>query len=125
MDEDKFYDAAFDRWFVRVLMYNNYGEEGGGWEGNFGFTIYGGSAEKVGDHYVYRPAEDGQRELILDEKTELVHPEQLDGWEAGLNAVQWIDHLCAREGGTGASGVYDADVTGDHIDRVYGLYWWD
>ena len=23
------------------------------------------------------------------------------------------------------SGVYDADVTGNHIDRVYGLYWWD
>ena len=62
---------------------------------------------------------------VLDEKTELVHPEQLDGWETGLNAVQWIDHLCAREGGTGASGVYDADVTGNHIDRVYGLYWWD
>ena len=125
VDEDKFYDAAFDRWFVRVPMHNNYGEEGGGWEGNLIFTIYGGAADKVGDHYVYRPAEEGQRELILDEKTELVHPEQLDGWEAGLNAVQWIDHLCAREGGTGASGVYDADVTGDHIDRVYGLYWWD
>ena len=124
VDSDKFYDAGFDRWYVRVPMPNNYGEEAG-WEGNLVFTIYGGSAEKVGDHYVYRPAEEGQQELILDEKTELVHPEQLDGWENGLNAVQWIDHLCAREGGTGASGVYDADITGNHIDRVYGLYWWD
>ena len=124
VDSDKFYDAGFDRWFVRVPLPNNYGEEAG-WEGNLVFTIYGGAAEKVGDHYVYRPSEYEQRELILDEKTELVHPEQLDGWETGLNAVQWIDNLFAREGGTGASGVYDADITGNHIDRVYGLYWWD
>ena len=41
--------------------------------------------------------------LLLDENTELVHPEQLDGWEEGNDAVQWIDNLMAREPYLGVS----------------------
>ena len=123
VDDDKFYDAAFDRWYVRVPMECSDGE--GYQEGNLVFTIYGGNAEKEGDHYILHPAEEGQSPLILDKKTELVNPEQLDGYKAGFNAVQWMDNLCSRVDGTGASGVYDTDITGNHIDRVYGLYWWD
>ena len=33
--------------------------------------------------------------------------------------------MMSQEYGTGLAGVYDTDVTGDHIDRIYGLYWWD
>ena len=122
VDDDRFYDALFKRWFVRIAP-----DEGGWSEGNTLFTIYGGEVEKIDGAYAFEPfgMEDTGR-LILDESTELVHPEMLDGWEEGNNAVQWIDNLMGRgPDSMQAAGVYDVDVTGNHIDRVYGLYWWD
>ena len=123
VDEERFYDALFDRWFVRIEPYD------GNWgEGNRLFTIYGGAVRQIEGGYAFAPfSEDGEAgELILDADTELIHPEQLDGCEAGDTALEWIGRLMARDPEhMSLSGVYDADVTGNHIDRVYGLYWWD
>ncbi|MBR4441770.1 MAG: hypothetical protein IKS52_00685 [Clostridia bacterium] len=121
VDENRFYDALFKRWFVRI-------EQDDDWsEGNLLFAIYGGEVEAIDGGYAFAPyGMDDQEKLILDAATVLVHPEMLDGWEEGNDAVQWIANLMARDPETmQASGVYDVDVTGSHIDRVYGLYWWD
>ena len=125
VDADRFYDAGLNRWFVRVPPESEYNDGESAWEGNYGFTIYGGNAEKTEKGYVLSPAEEEGRKLVLDAATQLVHPEQLDGYKEGFNAVQWADSMMSQEYGTGLAGVYDTDVTGDHIDRIYGLYWWD
>ena len=125
VDADRFYDAGLNRWFVRVPLESEYNDGESAWEGNYGFTIYGGNAEKTEKGYVLSPAEEEGRKLVLDAATQLVHPEQLDGYKEGFNAVQWADSMMSQEYGTGLAGVYDTDVTGDHIDRIYGLYWWD
>jgi len=124
VDEDRFYDALFDRWFVRVWP-----DEADWIEGNRLFTIYGNAVYEIDGGYAFMPfsGEDGEEEtLILDADTELVHPEWLDGCEEGNTALEWVANLMARDPETASlSGVYDVEVTGNHIDRVYGLYWWD
>jgi len=122
VDGDRFYDPVFQRWFVRIFP-----DEEEDWaEGNMVFTVYqGGSVRKIDGGYAFAPYET-EGELILDDNTELVYPELLDSWEEGDGAVEWMDRLVGLEPeGMGPAGVYDVDVTGDHIDRVYGLYWWD
>ena len=122
VDEDRFYDALFNRWFVRIWP-----DEDSWSEGNLLFTIYGNAVREIEGGYAFSPFEDGEAdELILDADTELIHPEWLDGYEDGNTAVEWIANLMRRDPETASlSGVYDVDVTGNHIDRVYGLYWWD
>ena len=122
IDEDRFYDALFNRWFVRIWP-----DEDSWSEGNLLFTIYGNAVREIEGGYAFSPFEDGEAdELILDADTELIHPEWLDGYEDGNTAVEWIANLMRRDPETASlSGVYDVDVTGNHIDRVYGLYWWD
>lgn len=50
-----------------------------------------------------------------------------DNYEDGDTVLTWLDRL--RNGGeNGAltiSGVYGIFLTGDHVDRIQGLYWWD
>lgn len=124
VDENRFYDAGLNRWFMRVTE-DSALEDQGGSEGNLLFTVYGGSAVRTETGVVFSPAEDESRALILDADTVLVHPETLDGYKEGYTVLQWADAMLGREDGTGLAGVYDADVTGNHIDRIYGLYWWD
>jgi len=125
VDEDRFYDAGFDRWYVRIYDDCNCGEEEE-WEGNRVFTIYGGNVRETAAGFLLKPAEEDAEELLLDADTVLVNPETLSSWKQGDGAVEWMKRLASEEpGDVGPSGVYDADVTGNHIDRIYGLYWWD
>ena len=125
VDEDRFYDAGLNRWFMRVTE-DSQMEEEGGWEGNRPFTIYGGAVRQEGDVFVFSAQGDEPAELILDGTTELAHPDSLDGYQAGWTALQWASEMMKRPPEEAAlSGVYDTDVTGNHIDRIYGLYWWD
>lgn len=135
---DNYSDAMAEMW--RILTWNaedeseESEEEEASGEGNRLITIMNGVL-KTQAGYIFQPfsyasSEGGEpapvEELILDEDTELVHPDQLDGYEPGDSAVEWIDRLMSREEDSiQANGVYDVDVTNGHIDRVYGLYWWD
>lgn len=132
---DNYDEAMGEMW--RILTWNAEDEGGAGeasGEGNRLITIFDG-ALKTQAGYIFRPfsadASEGEEptpveELLLDEATELVHPDALDGYEPGDSAVEWIDRLMNRdEDSIRANGVYDVDVTNGHIDRVYGPYWWD
>ena len=44
-----------------------------------------------------------------------------DGYKSGESPVEWINH--ADE--VALMGVFDVEITGDHIDTIYGTYWWD
>ncbi len=127
VDPNRFYDAGLKRWYVRVTEENFYLDDGEpSWEGNFPFTVYGGAVAKSENGYVFTHMDEEEGELILDEKTELVHPETMDGYVEGYTAMQWVEAQMQRDPSELALvGVYDADVTGNHIDRIYGLYWWD
>ena len=76
----------------------------------------------------YAWAEDpDSRTLILDSRTELVNPGNgyFDYYEAGDTAVTWYYKKFLKPDEAAACGVYKVDITGDHIDRVYGSFWWD
>ncbi len=61
---------------------------------------------------------------IIDKNTVLDNPEELDGWQKGDDAFTWMDRLCNDSSYT-PHGVYDIRVSNNHVDVVYGLYWWD
>ena len=69
--------------------------------------------------------DNGADGYILDEDTVLEKPEELDGWEAGDNPLSWMGRLCGEGSTYSPAGVYDITVSGDHIDIIHGLYWWD
>ena len=45
-------------------------------------------------------------------------------FEKGDDAFTWMDRLCNDSNYT-PHGVYDIRVSNNHVDVVYGLYWWD
>lgn len=52
------------------------------------------------------------------------------GYEEHMSALEWIDKLrCADEdmvsNGISLLGVYNMTVTGSHVDKIHGLFWWD
>ena len=61
---------------------------------------------------------------MIDKNTILDNPEELDGWQKGDDAFTWMDRLCNDSNYT-PHGVYDIRVSNNHVDVVYGLYWWD
>lgn len=67
--------------------------------------------------------------LVLDEKTELVNPAVDEGYfpmyQEGDTAFQWYRRLYLDENPMSPLGVFPVDVTGNHIDRIYGSFWWD
>lgn len=50
-------------------------------------------------------------------------------YEPGMSVLDWMDvaqrAMKADETDYSLVGVYDVDVTGNHIDKIYGIYWWD
>ena len=69
--------------------------------------------------------DNGADGYILDEDTVLEKPEELDGWESGDDPLSWMARLCDEGSMYSPAGVYDITVSGDHIDIIHGLYWWD
>ena len=55
-------------------------------------------------------------------------------YEKGQSVLEWFlknDELAKFDpdsyssGGPALLGIFDVAITGDHVDRVYGSYWWD
>ena len=88
------------------------------------FTVHD-MPEHYGGSFDWYSLSDGTREYSLDKNTVLETPEELDGWEKGDDALSWMGRLCDEDNTYTPAGVYDITVTGDHIDIIHGLYWWD
>ena len=70
-------------------------------------------------------------ETVFDEKAEL---EFFGNYEKGETPYKWISRnyrLMSEEpdkymeSGPALAGIFEVSLTGDHIDRYYGCYWWD
>ncbi len=55
-------------------------------------------------------------------------------YEKGQSVLEWFlknDELAKLDpdsyssGGPALLGIFDVAITGDHVDRIYGSYWWD
>ena len=53
-------------------------------------------------------------------------------YEDGMAPIQWFKHIneikdteeYQAQGGA-LMGVFEVDITGNHVDKFYGSYWWD
>ncbi len=63
--------------------------------------------------------------LIMDLDTQLDDPDQLTDGQQGDTALSWMRRLHDDDGDLNVNGRYEVRITGDHIDAVHGLYWWD
>ncbi|MBO4267181.1 MAG: DUF3298 domain-containing protein [Lachnospiraceae bacterium] len=67
---------------------------------------------------------EGPRTLIIDSNTVFDSScamQTFGGYKQGESPVEWFNNAK----GPDLLGVYDVSITGDHIDAVYGNYWWD
>ncbi|MCR5590635.1 MAG: SPOR domain-containing protein [Lachnospiraceae bacterium] len=55
---------------------------------------------------------------VFDSSCEM---EFFHGYKKGETPLEWYNHA----EGTDIMGVFDVGVTGNHIDSIYGSYWWD
>ena len=77
--------------------------------------------------------DEGPMDLIIDADTvfdESCDTSSFDGYRNGDTPLEWIHHARALEDkdpehGPALIGVYDVSLTGNHVDRYYGSYWWD
>ena len=136
-----FLPVSYDYWYTDVmngLMPDSIGREEGGFgrEESERFEKY--TVQNKPEHYAAgtltrkecyllpnESVNNGATGYILDEDTVIEKPEELDGWEPGDNALSWMARLCDESSGYTPAGVYDITVSGDHIDIIHGLYWWD
>ena len=75
--------------------------------------------------------------LIIDEETEFdpsCNMSFFGNYEEGQSVLEWFlkneelaqtDYDSYADKGPALIGIFDVTVTGDHIDRFYGSYWWD
>ena len=67
---------------------------------------------------------EGPRTLVIDSATvfdKSCDMQSFAGYKQGVSPLEWFNNAK----GPDLLGVYDVSVTGDHIDAVYGIYWWD
>ena len=78
--------------------------------------------------------EDITEEYIIDSDTvfdESCKMEYFEGYEEGDMVLEWYKRVMTMPadsfigGYPPLVGVFDISVTGNHIDRYYGAYWWD
>ncbi len=77
--------------------------------------------------------DEGPKDLIIDADTvfdESCDTSFFDGYRRGDTPLEWIHHARELEEkdpehGPALLGVYDVSLTGNHVDRYYGSYWWD
>ena len=66
-------------------------------------------------------------DTVFDESCETAF---FDGYQEGDTPLEWIHHARELEDkepdrGPLLLGVYEVSLTGNHVDRYYGAYWWD
>ncbi|MCR5370217.1 MAG: hypothetical protein K6E83_05860 [Clostridium sp.] len=90
-----------------------------------GFRLTGTLSPAYGD-------EDGDAEdvtLTIDASTELVNADadsgMFPGFQKGDSAARWYRRLYNSDNPAEPCGIFKIDVTGNHIDRIYGSFWWD
>ena len=67
---------------------------------------------------------EGPRTLVVDSATvfdKSCDMQSFAGYKQGVSPLEWFNNTK----GPDLLGVYDVSITGDHIDAVYGNYWWD
>ena len=90
--------------------------------------LYEVSCENVNDE-----DDEGPMDLIIDTDTvfdESCDTSFFDGYQKGDTPLEWIHHARELENkepdrGPLLIGVYEVSLTGSHVDRYYGAYWWD
>ncbi len=86
------------------------------------------STESVSDE-----DDEGPMDLVIDADTVFdgsCDTSAFDGYQKGDTPLEWIHHARELEKkdpdhGPALLGVYEVTLTGKHIDRYYGAYWWD
>ena len=86
------------------------------------------SCESVSDE-----DDEGPMDLVIDADTvfdESCDTSFFDGYQKGDTPLEWIHHARELEDkepdhGPSLLGVYEVSLTGKHVDRYYGAYWWD
>ena len=64
--------------------------------------------------------------LSIDETTTLSPDCVTDtNYAEGDTALAWFKKKLVSDNPTDIMGVYSVDITGNHIDRIYGSFWWD
>ena len=91
-------------------------------------TLFEVTCESVSDE-----DDEGPMDLVIDADT--VFDESCDtsffsGYHDGDTPLEWIHHARELEEkepdrGPALIGVYEVSLTGKHVDRYYGSYWWD
>ena len=86
--------------------------------------------EKTDAGYLIRDNESGEV-FLFDESTALTpkSEDSLPGWNPDDAPLEWFERYlnAPLESGLafGVGDIFDAAVTGDHIDALRGVYWWD
>ena len=91
-------------------------------------VLYEVSCENVNDE-----EDEGPMDLVIDADTvfdESCDTSVFDGYQKGDTPLEWIQHARQLEledpdRGPLLIGVYEVSLTGRHVDRYYGAYWWD
>ena len=86
------------------------------------------SCENVNDE-----EDEGPMDLVIDADTvfdESCDTSVFDGYQKGDTPLEWIHHARKLENdepdrGPLLIGVYEVSLTGKHVDKYYGAYWWD
>ena len=105
-------------------------------DGRFDLYCYGtGSMHLEGDKLVIEALnEDEELETyIVDADTvfdDSCQMEYFEAYEEGDTVLDWYKRVLDMPvdsfiGGYPLMGVFDISVTGDHVDKYYGSYWWD
>lgn len=81
--------------------------------------------EKVSTEYLSGTEEDeGPRTLIVDSDTvfdKTCDMQFFPGYKKDQSVLEWFNSITAED----LMGVFEAGITGNHVDSFYGSYWWD
>ena len=98
--------------------------------------VYSSDTMQVQDSYITLNGNsnfyEGEQTFIVDEKTVFANDCEMSvfgHYQEGMSVLEWMKVAYAArqadETDFSVIGVYEMDMTGNHVDSIHGLYWWD